>query len=369
MAKIVTVYEESPRELDKRHGDLVPIDMSYIRWYKISEALARLGHQVDMATPDIVNGWPNKPQTLAGLNIRRIPLSKIKWHDYDVVKTLFHKGFDTLEKYGGSGHPFIISKLGSVVGPEDMDGVYFYGKIREGLYSIQEKINRASNYVTVLSASAKGLWTACFGSRNNTLIVPGGVDRYIPTSGQDPYPRDGWTRYIFAGNVYTKDSQAEANVVLIDKLNKLGKFLSRLGGRLYMFGRGDVGRVDKRYVSYLGVIPYVETWDYFYFAHVGVVVSAGKFMHNNESSKIYHYLRAGLPVVSEAGFPNDNVITESRLGFIVENGNLELMAQKIEEATHKKWDRNYAINYILDHHTWDKRVETYDKIIKENLND
>ncbi len=68
--------------------------------------------------------------------------------------------------------------------------------------------------------------------------------------------------------------------------------------------------------------------------------------------------------MSGAGFPNENVIRESKLGFVVENGNLDLMAQRIEEAVHKDWDRDYAINYILDKHTWDKRVVIYDKIIK-----
>ena len=116
-----------------------------------------------------------------------------------------------------------------------------------------------------------------------------------------------------------------------------------------------------------GIIPYEKSWDYLYHADVGIVVSAGKFMHNNESSKIYHYLRVGLPCVTEAGFPNDNVVRESKLGFVVENGRMELMAQKAEEAIVQNWDREYAINYILRNHTWDKRVEVYDRLIKTHL--
>ncbi len=365
MAKIVTVYEQTPRENDKRYGYLVPTDMSYIRWYKISEALARLGHQVDMAIPDLINVQLNQSEAFNRLQIRMIPLSKIKWDDYDVVKTLFNIGFDTLEKYGGSDHSFIISKLGSVVGPEDMNGIYFYAKEREKLYSNQKKINQTSKYITVLSKSAKELWTTCFGPRENILIVPGGVDNYVPPPGRDPYPSDEQPRCLFAGNVYALQDQPEANAVLVEKLNKLGKLLSCLGMRLFMLGEGDLRKLDKRYVTYLGAVSYEKTWNYFHFAQVGIVVAAGKFMHNNESSKIYHYLRVGLPVVSEAGFPNDHILTESKLGFVVENGNLELMAQRIKEAAHKVWDRDYAINYILNNHTWDKRFEIYDKIIKE----
>ena len=43
MARIVTVYEDSRRAF-------VPTDMSYVRWHKISAALAALGHEVDIAT-------------------------------------------------------------------------------------------------------------------------------------------------------------------------------------------------------------------------------------------------------------------------------------------------------------------------------
>jgi glycosyltransferase involved in cell wall biosynthesis len=359
MAKIVTVYNSWRRRFE-------PVDMSYIRWLKISQALARRGHQVDIATNELI-WWLKKSPAGLDPNLRRVPLSMVKWDDYHVVKTLFHFGFDTLEAYGGKDHPFIISKLGSVVAPEDRNGIYFYGDERKRMYLTQEKIHRASAYVTVLSDPAKQLWQECFGQRSNLLVVPGGVDRDIPPPARNPYPADNRTRCLFAGNVYGTHSQREANSVLIGKLNQLGGLLARRGARMYVLGSGDVRGLDKHYVRYLGAASYEQTWDYFRFADVGIVVSAGKFQHNNESSKIYHYLRAGLPVVSEAGFPNDNVVAEARLGFVVENGNLGLMAEKIEEAAHKNWDRDRAVAYILNNHTWDKRVEVYDTILKSHF--
>jgi hypothetical protein len=111
-------------------------------------------------------------------------------------------------------------------------------------------------------------------------------------------------------------------------------------------------------------VPYEDSWDYIHFAAVGIVLTAGGRMHNNESTKLYHYLRAGLPVVSEAGFPNDNVVIESRLGHIVENGALAMMADRIEESLRTAWDRERAIRYILDRHTWEKRAEIYDRVLR-----
>ncbi len=356
MARIVTVYSDRPPQL---------VDMSFIRWFKISEALARRGHQVDIATNEF--GWGRHSPIQMGSHLRRVPLSKVQWHEYDVVKTLFHRGFGLLEKHGGLEHPFIISKLGSVVGPEDAAGIYFYGKRRESLYRTQAKISRTSKYIALLSAPAQELWRKCFGTRDNLLIVPGGVDREVPTPTQDPYPRRDEVRCLFAGNVYDQFSQPEANNVLVEKLNGLGRLLAQRGIRLYVLGPGDVRRLDHRCATYLGAVPYEQSWSFIHFAHVGVVVAAGKFMHNNESTKIYHYLRMGLPVVSEAGFPNDNVVTESGIGQVTENGNLEMMAEKVELAVHRPWDRARAVAYILENHTWDQRVGVYDMIIRRDL--
>ena len=362
MAKIAVVYNvyREPLKL---------IDMSCIRWIKISEALANFGHKVDITTnePRWSTWWKRKSPIHMNENLRRIPISKVTWSQYDIVKTLFHKGFEALEKFNGTNHPFIISKLGSVVGPRDLDGIYFYGEYREKLYRCQERIAAHSKYITVLNEQAKELWIECHGSKDNFLVVPGGVDSVIPQAVSNPYSGAKKKVSIFAGNVYNKYSQPEANAVLISKLNELGQYLAKQNVRLYMIGSGDVSNLNKQYVTYLGAIPYEKSWDYLHFADVGIVVSAGKFMHNNESSKIYHYLRTGLPCVIEAGFPNDDVVRESRLGFVVENGNMALMAEKVGEAAGKNWNREYAIDYVLNYHTWDKRAEVYNRIIKEHI--
>ena len=363
MIKIISVYKNKETDKDRNFGIFNPVDMSNGRWVKISEALSRLGYHIDIAVPDtiITNNYNGND------HLRMIPLSRIDWNEYDVVKTEFHGGFDTLEKYGGASHPFIISKLGSVVGSTVMEGIYFYGEVHKNLYETQQKINKVSKYITVLSKPAKKLWKEVHGRTENLLLVPGGVDAEIPAPSENPYPYGEKIRCIFAGNVYTNNSQPEANEVIVNKLNILGKLLSRYGARLYMIGPGDIFNLDPDYVSYMGVIPYDKCWDYFYFANVGIVVSAGKFMHNNESTKIYHYLRAGLPVVSESGFPNDNVVEEAKLGFVTENEDMELMARSVIKAAKKSWNKEYAVNYILRNHTWDKRVKVYYKILKENF--
>jgi len=357
MARIITVYNTERDALTR------PRDMAHIRWLKISEALARQGHVVDMASAELrlrVTGTP----VPMGANLRRVPLTRVRWEDYDVVKTLFHQGFETLTRLGGDAHPFIVAKLGSVVAPEDREGIYFYGPARDHMFAVQRAIHHRARYITLLSPPARTLWEETIGTHSGFLLVPGAVDDEIPPPGRDPYPAHDGLRVVFSGNLY--DVQDEATRVLSSKLNALGALLAP-HGRLYVVGPGDTSRLDRRVVTHLGSVAYRDSWDYLHHAHVGIVVSAGAFMHNNESTKIYHYLRAGLPMVSEAGFPNDHVVHESGLGVVAPNGDMPAMAAAIVQASRHPWDRDGAVRYIRQHHTWDVRAATYRQMLARHF--
>ncbi|MGD2071781.1 MAG: glycosyltransferase [Gemmatimonadota bacterium] len=353
--RIVTVYTDS-------RAEFVPRDMAIIRWFRISEALARLGHRVDVAAP----GLPWLPRRgLKGVEgVGRVPVRSVRWDRYDVVKTLFHKGFRTLERYGGGEHPFVIAKLGSVVAAEDRPGIYFYGEAREALYRTQARIHRTARYVTVLSEPAGALLEEAHGPRDGVLLVPGAAERDIPPPGPDPYPGRG-PRAVFAGNFYapTSLSQPEAHRTLTDKLNRVGRALRARGIRTFVVGPGEATSLDPDAVTWLGSVPYRASWDYLRHADAGLVVSAGPFQHNNESTKIYHYLRAGLPVVCEGGFPNDGVVRESGLGFVVPSERMDELAERVVQAVERSWDREAAVRYVLRHHTWDRRAEVYARVL------
>ncbi len=140
MARIVTVYR-----MWQGYRRFKPVDMSHILWVKISEALARLGYQVDIAT--VAPRWfARRTQLVMAPSLRRVPLTRVRWDECDVVKTLFGQGFQTLEHYGGDEHPFIISKLGSVVATR-YGGHLFYGEQRKRRYAVQERIQRRSRFI------------------------------------------------------------------------------------------------------------------------------------------------------------------------------------------------------------------------------
>jgi len=361
MARIATVCTDERRGAD-------PLEMAAIRWLKISQALAELGHEVDMLTGRYKRRL-FRPVRELGPGLREVPLSRARWEGYDAVKTLFHRGFETLERYGGAGHPFLVCKLGSVVAAEDRDGIYFYGHQRERLFEVQERIQQAARYVTLLSEPARSLWREAHGDQGNLLLVPGAADGVVPPSGPDPYPPRNGPRVVFAGNFYSREpgSQPEAHETLAGKLNGLGDLLRREGIRLYVIGTGDARSLDPAFVEYLGVVPYASSWSFLQHADVGLVVSAGPFMHNNESTKIYHYLRVGLPVVAESGFPNDALVQEASLGIQVPPGDLRVLAGAVREALGREWNRDAAVDHILRHHTWSHRARIYDEILRREI--
>ncbi|MBI1353576.1 MAG: hypothetical protein GC160_04465 [Acidobacteria bacterium] len=356
MARIVTVYNQDS-------GPFRPIDMSLIRWLKVSEALARRGHAVDIATCE---AGLDAPLPMAP-NLRRVPLAGVRWADYDVVKTVFHRGFDTLEAHGGADHPFVISKLGSVVADSDRPDVFFYGEERERLYRIQERVSRSARYVTLLTGESIELWREQHGERPELLLVPGAADAELPAPGPDPYPPRRRPRCLFAGNIYDGWSQAEVHRLVVDKLNRLGALLAQRGVDFFFVGRGDTSRLAPENVSIVGPVPHERAWDYMRHADVGVVLAFGRRRNVNESTKIYHYLRTGLPAVCEQGFPNEGLIEQAGLGFVTPFGDLEAMADRAFEACQTRWDSAAAVRMILEGHTWDQRVAVYDRLLRDSF--
>ncbi len=354
MARIVSIYRDSRERFE-------PVDMSLIRWLKMAEALAGLGHEVDIATgePELARG-----PIAMGPRLRRVSLDGLRWDEYDVVKTVFHIGFDTLVRRGGLDHPFLVSNLGSVVGERELPGVYFYGEKRAWLFRIQERMAERGGVVSILTRPSMELWRRCHGEANPVVLVPGATDAKPPAAGPDPYPADGRRSCVYSGNIYNPVSQPEAHAVLVEKLNEVGRRLAGNGIRLYVVGCGETAGLRPEWVTHLGAVPHERSWDYLWHADAGLVVAFGEAMNHNESTKIYYYLRAGLPVVCEARYPNEELIRQARLGVIAPNGDLEGIAGAVAACVGREWDRGFAMDLMVREHTWSRRAAIYDELFR-----
>lgn len=349
--KIATVYTSRPVE------KLQAATMDMVRWLKVSEALARRGYQVEMITNEKSNRVIN-----INANFRRVPMTQFNWQNYDIIKTLFHEGFETLKKLKGTNHPFIISKI-PPVNFSDLTNFRFLSLLR--LFYLQNQVDKSARYITVLNLNNKKIWQRIYGHRKHILIVPTGVDKVIPKPKRNPYFRIKQKIALFVG-YFGGQYNRKTNLFWQQKFNNLAQLLKIKGIRLCLVGRGLIDKLDFENISYFGEVEHDKFWDYQYFANCGIVLATNKNQHN-ESSKIYYYLRTGLPVVSEAPVPNNNIILEANSGFISSFNNEPKMADLIEKAIYKKWNKKKAIDYILKNHTWDKRAETYDEIIQKEF--
>ncbi len=341
-------------------GVLTPLIMSTVRWVRMSEALADLGYEVDIITNARGSTIPPRP------NLRLVPFPEVDWSSYDVVKTLFHSGFGALAAHGGADHPFIIANLGSVVGSRDgIAGVHFYGEERAALFAMQQDIACRSRYVSVLTAASRQLWREELGETNRLLLIPTGVDRTVPAPRTNPYRGVGDRIAVYVGTLY-RSTQRDINLLWQDRLNRVGHRLTRKGIRLCVVGRGSTDRLDADAVTFLGPVENDRVWDYHYFADVGLVLAQGAVQHN-ESSKLYYYLRAGLPVVSERPVPNNDLIDSTKLGYVCDFGDDDAMAELIDAASRQVWARDDAVAYMLARHTWDHRARVYDALLRAEL--
>jgi glycosyltransferase involved in cell wall biosynthesis len=105
-------------------------------------------------------------------------------------------------------------------------------------------------------------------------------------------------------------------------------------------------------------VSYDESWDFQRFARVGIALAEGP-AQLNESSKIYQYLRAGLPVVSEEPIPNNTLLEETGMGLVVPYDDLRTLADGIQAVIHSAWPGEAAGEYLAKNHSWDRRAKKY----------
>ena len=332
--------------------------MDRIRFLRLSEAFARRGHQVDR----IVN--VKRPKIVAP-GLREVPPT-VDWSSYDVIKTVFHEGFAQLREAGGADHPFIVSKLGSVVGSGPRPGVYFFGDIRKRLFETQLDIAAHSRYVNILTEPSRALWHAEHGPTPPTLIIPTGVDAGLPRLRRDPYRAMGIDQpvVLFAGNIYDDEQQPEVNLEWQDRLNRVGRALAKRRLTLVAMGYGNTDQIDPAAVRHVGRIDQIPYWSWQRHARVGLVLAHGP-VQDNESSKIYHYLRTALPTVCEAPVPNARMITDAQCGELVPLGDPEAMADAAERLVRNPPNLPDLPAQIARDHSWEARAAAYDPIIAE----
>jgi len=340
----------------RQAGDVVGA-MHLIRFIRMSEALSRRGHEVDV----VLNGSIADLLSPGGPGERQP--GEVRWSDYDVVQTFFHSGFAALAHWGGAAHPFIVGELGSVVGDTDAeDGVYFFDEVRDGLWKLQRRIAARCRIVSLMSDPNIALWRRMHGDAVPRLFVPCGVDADVPGRGSNPYAASGIPQPValFAGNIYTRQKQSQVNLFWQERLNALGRALATHGVRLVAMGTGDTDRLDAAVVTHVGVVDFRQIWQWQWHASVGIVLAQGP-VQDNESSKIYYYLRTGLPVACESPIPNAPLVDETGHGAVVAYDGVDVtaLAESSAQLARRPPAGNAVVTRMIQEHSWDVRAAVY----------
>ena len=133
-----------------------------------------------------------------------------------------------------------------------------------------------------------------------------------------------------------------------------------------VMGIGSTNLLDPQVLVHVGAIENNAYWDWQRHAAVGIVLAQGRVQHN-ESSKIYYYLRTGLPVVCETPVPNAGLLTELGHGLLCAYDDTDEMADQAAWFCHHPPENHRVIERMIVEHSWDLRAAMYDDLLMQAL--
>lgn len=275
---------------------------------------------------------------------------------YHVVKTSYHFSIELLGDYSGP----VISRIVRVVDEKlpARDAQY-----RERLLHCQSEIHKRAHAVVLNNGENRDRWRRLYGPDPRTVLIPNGCPERIPHPGKNPFPMEE-KAVLFLGSV--------AAPRMLDMLNQAarrleGKARIHLVGlnKAAMYGGKKDGGLDPLIVDH-GELPESETWAYVQHARAGLALATGVHGFDNDISKIFNYLRGGLPVLSEAPILNNDLIRHTGYGKIFRYGDAAALVSQciglINDPPVQK--RRSVMEYMAREHSWNRRVEAYARLLK-----
>lgn len=327
--------------------------MDTIRWLELSRALTEKGYEVDMITEE------GKNTDLSGcLRVRHI--SCVQWQVYDAIKTTHHT-----DAFSVPDHPFLVCRIGRIVDETHPLRVHSH---RQDLLDAQDLIASRARRVVLMCEENLKRWRAAYPKGPKGIVVPNGCPMETPKISSSPY-RGNRKRALYLGSLTSSR--------FVRMLNALGKALRKCGIELHHLGRnqldlyGETGeRLDPAYVMSHHPVLEPQSWSYLFHADVGLMFARGRHIFDNEISKVYYYLRAGVPTVSEELISTNSLIYETGWGEVVEYGDISAMAEAVKawvEAPRSK--RSEVGEMVAKRHSWENRAEILNQVFQIGLQD
>lgn len=323
----------------------VPTGIDLVRLRAISSGLIQRGVQTEIVAPIFRPAILDNKIPVYGLD--RLEQSI----HYDVVKTCYHDSIIFVP----DGTKNIVSRIVRVIDharPKRDD------RFRANLLKCQELIFKKAHTVVFNNEENRSRWLKLYGESVQTALVPTGCPLVIPTPGKNPYKTD-MKVILFLGSV--------ASPRMLIMLNKLARIMSGIAeihlvglNKTLLYGGETDSDLDPLIVTH-GAKAEIETWDYVYYADVGLALAAGPDPFDNDISKIYSYLRGGLPTISEEPILNNDLVTGLGYGDVFGFGDIDALVSCLEVImSHPPLEkRSLVMGFMAKEHSWDERVARY----------
>ena len=332
-----------------------PTGIDLVRLRAIASGLVRQGIEAEIVSP------VDREGTLEGIIPVR-PLAVLGTRaPYDLLKTSYHFSVELIGNYAGP----VVSRIVRVVDDQEPERD---APFRRRLLDCQQLIRKRSVALALNNEQNAARWHALYGDLPPIVLVPTGCPERLPPAGANPY-NPAKRVMLFLGSL--------AAPRMVEVLNQAAHRLQRrctihLVGLnkacLYSYEKQCL--LDPLIVDH-GERPEQEVWDYVRNAHVGLALATGPHPFDNDVSKIFTYLRGGLPVLSEEPIINNDLVSETAYGKTFPFGDLDALCLRAAELLESRpsAERQSVMQFMAEEHSWDRRVDTYVELFRRIVAD
>ena len=332
-----------------------PTGIDLVRLRAIASGLIRRGIETEIVSPVDREGMlegiiPVRPLEILGTR-----------SSYDLVKTSYHFSLELIDTYAGP----VVSRIVRVVDDQlpERDEPF-----RARLLHCQELVRERASVLVLNNERNAVRWRALYGEHPPTVLVPTGCPAQLPPAHANPYGPDERVM-LFIGSL--------AAPRMVEMLNEAAQRLQRqctihLVGlnKACLYGYEEPCFLDPLIVDH-GERQEHEVWDYVRNAHIGLAFATGPHAFDNDISKIFTYLRGGLPVLSEEPVINNDLVRDTAYGKTFPYGDMDALCLRAAELLENPplARRDAVMEFMASEHSWDRRVDTYVELFHQIVPD
>ncbi|MGC8906002.1 MAG: hypothetical protein ACP5M0_00995 [Desulfomonilaceae bacterium] len=268
---------------------------------------------------------------------------------YTVVKTCYHQSIKLVQDYAGP----VVSRIVRVV---DEELPHRDEALRRELLACQALIHERAHGIIFNNTLNVERWRRFYGGPRDAEIIPTGCPSSIPRNAANPF-RGGKPAALFLGSL-AAPRMAHVLNYLAQELKDECEVHVIGANKTALYGAEKELPLHESIVRH-GELPEPDIWKYIEHASVGLALATGPHAFDNDLSKMFHYLRGGLPVLSEDTVYTNYLLQETSYGEIAPFDNLDALRQGLRKLLRNPppGPKEAVMEYMARRHSWEERVE------------